>query len=106
MSALVRRSMRADLSSAASGPAAPGGRHIASRDRRAGSARRTNGCASFLRSSHRLRPIALSPTWPRRVAHEERVELGVELFHPASGLLPQVVRAVGALGEAQALPEG
>lgn len=42
----------------------------------------------------------------RGVAHEERVQLGGELLHAAPGLLAQVVRGVGALGEAEAVPEG
>jgi hypothetical protein len=34
------------------------------------------------------------------------VQLGIELLHVAPGLLAQVVRAVGTLGEAEAAPEG
>ena len=42
----------------------------------------------------------------RGVAHEEGVQLGGKLLHVAPGLLAQVVRAVGTLGEAEAAPEG
>ena len=41
-----------------------------------------------------------------RAAHEESVELGLELLHTAARQLPQLVRALRALGEAEAVPEG
>ncbi len=43
---------------------------------------------------------------PVRAAHEESVELGLELLHAATRQLPQLVRALRALGEAEAVPEG